>query len=97
MGRSEGRTFRRRGAEAGQALIPYASRAVQGEVIRSNELKLRKGKSKLSSIKTFPTVASISRWQALLRGSSESPITGGFKGALVTSGAGVGRDPALSF
>lgn len=45
-----------RGAEAGRALIPYASRAVRGEVIRSNELKLRKRKSKRRSIKAFPTV-----------------------------------------
>lgn len=53
-------------------------------------MKLRKRKSERRSIKAFPTVVAVSRGQALLRGSSESPITGGFKGALVTSGPGEG-------
>lgn len=67
-----------RGAEAGQAVIMYAG-GVQGEVIRSKELKLRKGKCERHSVKAFLTVMSISPWHPLLREAVEDPLLETFK------------------
>lgn len=77
------KTLWQRGAETGQAVDPVRW-GVQGEVIRSKELKLLKRKCKRRSMKTFLTVMSVSPWHPLLREVAQNPLLEAFEGALVT-------------